>query len=180
MTALFVPDNTVLVNFAKIRRMDLLRFIVQDNGKWCGTIAEECNRSARVAGLEDISEAHGIFGEPMRLMTQCEIVDTTNFRTSFAAPGDSSRMHLGEAETLSILVNRGLDAAFVTDDKAAARRALELNITTYTTWDILKLAVVVGLLDVQTAFGYVVTLDGARHGFTHLRSRVVFIDWCAN
>lgn len=42
MTVLTVPDNTVLINFALINRMDLLSRLANGNGRWCATVATEC------------------------------------------------------------------------------------------------------------------------------------------
>jgi hypothetical protein len=43
------PDNTVLINFAIITRMDLLSRLANGNGRWCATVAAECVESSRLA-----------------------------------------------------------------------------------------------------------------------------------
>jgi hypothetical protein len=48
MTVLVFPDNTVLVNFALISRMDLLERLANGHGAWCGTVAAECRTSAKI------------------------------------------------------------------------------------------------------------------------------------
>ena len=55
---------------------------------------------------------------------------------------DHPHKHLGEAETITILVNRGWarESFFLTDDTGAAERARADGIRTVTTWDLLKLA----------------------------------------
>lgn len=63
---LVLPDNTVLVNFAHLNRMDLLAKLVRDNGAWCASVAAECDQSAKLPGLESMADAHEIFGEPLR------------------------------------------------------------------------------------------------------------------
>lgn len=62
---LVLPDNTLLVNFAHLNRMDLLARLVS-NGAWCASVAAECDRSATQPGLESMADAHEIFGEPLR------------------------------------------------------------------------------------------------------------------
>jgi hypothetical protein len=57
MTALFFPDNTVLINFAMINRMDLLERLANGNGAWCATVAAECRKSADFPGLAAMSDA---------------------------------------------------------------------------------------------------------------------------
>ena len=58
------PDNTVLINFAIIDRMDLLERLANGNGRWCATVASECDLSARKPGLSALADARGIFGSP--------------------------------------------------------------------------------------------------------------------
>jgi hypothetical protein len=45
------PDNTALINFALINRMDLLGRLANGNGRWCATVATECEESAKRPGL---------------------------------------------------------------------------------------------------------------------------------
>jgi hypothetical protein len=47
MAVLMFPDNTVLINFAIINRMDLLERLANGNGRWCATVAIECAESAK-------------------------------------------------------------------------------------------------------------------------------------
>jgi hypothetical protein len=79
------PDNTVLINFAIINRMDLLEKLANGNGQWCATVATECAESAGYPGLAALSAADGIFGEPLdrdaaRLAAQNGITVTTSWR----------------------------------------------------------------------------------------------------
>ncbi|MFH8252909.1 hypothetical protein ACH3VR_21260 [Microbacterium sp. B2969] len=177
-THLLFPDNTVLVRFARVQRMDLLAALVRGNGRWCGTVAGECDRSAQEPGLETMAQAHAMFGEPLRLQTGQEIVDTTTIRTSLAAPGDPVTRHLGEAETISIITNRRLTAFFVTDDRDAAQRAEEHGIRTYTTWDLLRLAVRIGALTADEAYDYVRELGGHREKLIQVQTRAAWTEWC--
>jgi len=180
VSTLFFPDNTVLVKFAQIGRMDLLRRMVAGNGAWCGSVADECDRSSMEPGLRAMSQAHEIFGEALLPETAQEHVDTQAIRRSFARPGDHKTKHLGEAETIAIISNRRLRAAFVTDDEAASIRANAEGISTYTTWDLLRLAVKVHLITAAQAWAYVLELRGhhiKRH--SHLHGEALFMAWCA-
>jgi len=59
VTVLIFPDNTVLINFALINRMDLLGRLANGNGRWCATIAAECAESAKrpeLAALQGAAE----------------------------------------------------------------------------------------------------------------------------
>lgn len=42
MTTLLFPDNTVLVNFALINRVDVLQHIMSGRAAWCARDASEC------------------------------------------------------------------------------------------------------------------------------------------
>jgi len=164
VTALLFPDNTVLVNFALINRIDLLARIVGLNGRWCATVADECARSAREPGLAPLQDVPAVFGKPLFPESQAEHSDVRTLRLELAKPGDSPHQHLGEAETLAIMTRRDLDAFFVTDDRGAARLATRFGVRVYTTWDLLRLTRHVKMVDPDTLWGYVQTLQGLERG----------------
>jgi predicted nucleic acid-binding protein len=172
-----MPDNTVLVNFAKIGRMDLLRLVAAGCSTWCYTVSEECAKSSQVSGLEQLSEARDIFGEPLKLETRVEQSDTQVFRARLKKPGDGPSANLGEAESLSIIMNRRLDATFITDDNGALGFAVENQISYTTTWDLLKMFVRVKRLDRSTAWHYVLTLGGRTRRYEQLRDQASFYEW---
>lgn len=142
MSLMFFPDNTVLVNFGIINRYDLLAELVRDGGRWCATVAEECDMSA--AHHPAMSQAHTIFGEPIRPEGR-ENADSQILRQAMVRPSDGldhRYKHLGEAETITIVVTRGWapDAIFLTDDGDAATYAQADGIKCLTTWDLFRLA----------------------------------------
>jgi len=175
--ALFLPDNTVLVNFATIERFDLLRLVAEGRSTWCYTVAQECAKSSSIEGLEQLTEAPGIFGEPLRLETPAEHLNTQVFRTQLTRPGDGRAANLGEAESLAIIAGRALPATFVTDDNGAIGFAVNNGIKHTTTWDLLKLFVRVNKLDRRTAWGYVLTLGGNKRRYPELWEQVSFYAW---
>jgi hypothetical protein len=101
------PDNTVLINFATISRMDLLEKLANGNGQWCATVAGECAESAGYPGLAALSAAEGIFGEPL-YPSPAEHQDVQVLRNQLASPGDRPTKHLGEAETVAIIMTPAL------------------------------------------------------------------------
>lgn len=163
MTLLLFPDNTVLINFALINRMDLLARLVQGKGAWCATVAHECSASSSVAGLEALSEAGGIFGSPL-YPEGAEHLDTRAFREELASPGDGKNRHLGEAETLAIMLRRQVKGLFVTDDREATRLANRNGVRVATTWGLLRLARRQDWVDRDTLWGYVQTLRANQRG----------------
>ena len=46
MTDAFFPDNTVLCNFGAVDRVDLLRSVLGERGRWTEAVAYEASRSA--------------------------------------------------------------------------------------------------------------------------------------
>ena len=177
MAVLLFPDNTVLVNFAIIRRMDLLERLSNGNGRWCATVADECHASARVPGLADIQRAATIFGVPLR-PNAAEHQDLLVLRQELASPGDARHAHLGEAETLAIVLRRGLRGFFVTDDVGAQRLAAKNDVQVVPTWTLLRMAGRQGWVDDDTLWGYVQTLRDARRGSPPgVRDRGTFQAW---
>jgi predicted nucleic acid-binding protein len=163
VTALFFPDNTVLVNFAYINRMELLRQLTNGNGRWCATIAQECARSAQITGLEALKQASAIFGSPLR-PSPAELVDTYLLRDQMAGPADGRYAHLGEAETITIISARGLSGFLVTDDKNAASAARVAKIPVIDTWYLIRTAVKVEALSTADAWADAQTLVAYKRG----------------
>ncbi|HEU5416854.1 MAG TPA: hypothetical protein VFV41_04120 [Streptosporangiaceae bacterium] len=168
MSLLLFPDNTVLVNFAYLHRMDLLERLAR-NPAWCGTVAAECARSSGQPDLEDMSEAARIFGEPLRPESPVEHLMVRAYKTRLSRPGDGPYKNLGEAETLAIIECRSLRAIFVTDDNGpglllARQGGRTSPITVVTTWELLRVAAKAGYADRDTLWSYVHILRGkARH-----------------
>lgn len=164
MTTLLFPDNTVLVNFALIDRMDLLaRAAGGGRGRWCGTVAKECERSAREPGLGEMVRARHIFGTPLYPETAAERLEVRRLRDELASPGDRPTDHLGEAETVAIVVNRPeMTAFFVSDDRGAARLATSRGVTVITTWDLLRTFSRRGLISEDEGASFARTLRAER------------------
>ncbi|GAA4117624.1 hypothetical protein GCM10022415_15700 [Knoellia locipacati] len=145
MSRFFFADNTVLVNFGILDRLELLGKLLNDKGRWCATVAQECDASAGVEGLGVLGKAGAVFGEPER-PTPAELIDTRVLRDRMASPGDHRFAHLGEAETVAIMTRRFATSYFVTDDVGAATIAAAEGLRVLNTWDLLRALVRSGLL----------------------------------
>jgi predicted nucleic acid-binding protein len=179
MAVLIFPDNTALINFAIINRMDLLSRLANGNGRWCATVSIECARSARVPGLAALDDAPEIFGEPL-FPDDAELQDVRVLRDELASPGDQPSKHLGEAETLAIVARRHLNCFFVTDDRDAARLANKHGVRAVDTWRLLSVAYRKDWLDADTLWGYVQTLQGRSRGAPRgVSDRLSFDKWLA-
>ena len=171
------PDNTFLINFAIINRMDLLEKLANRNGRWCATVASECAESARYAGLAALSAAEDIFGEPL-YPDPAEHQDVQVLRNQLARPGDPPTKHLGEAETVAIIARRRLSCFLVTDDRDAGRLATRNGIAVTSTWRLLQLAHRRKWIHADTLWGYVQTLKVHNRGTPPgVRDRTAFDKW---
>jgi hypothetical protein len=166
VTAFVFPDNTVLINFGYLHRMDLLERLV-GNPAWCATVAAECEQSASHPDLEDMRDARRIFGEPLFPETPEEHLMTQTYRRQLARPGDPGTANLGEAETLAIIHCRGLTAVFFTDDHGPAQILVSPKeggpkISVAGTWTLLKVAWRKGFVDTDTLWSFVSILRGKK------------------
>jgi len=177
MAVLLFPDNTVLVNFAIISRMDLLERLANGNGAWCATVAQECAASAAQPGLATLGQANSIFGDPW-FPRGAEHLETRILRQELASPGDTPKMHLGEAETLAIMLRRQVNGFFVTDDGDARRLAAKHGVMVASTWVLLRMAHKKGWVDEAALWGYVQTLRANKRGSPPgVRDRQSFTKW---
>lgn len=157
----FLPDNTVLINFAIIRRMDLLAELLKGQGSWCISIARECQQSQ--AYYPDLDQAGAVFGTPLT-PDRMEYEDTRILRDAMVSPGDHSTKHLGEAETIAIMTRRHIDGFFLTDDYEARNLAIRNHIPVVTTWDLLRLAHKTSKVTKAVLVGYLRTLKSQQRG----------------
>jgi hypothetical protein len=127
------PDNTVLISFAIINRMDLLNRLANGNGTWCATVATECAQSARLRELASLDGAREIFGEPL-FPDDAEYQDVQVLRDELAGPGDQPTSHLA-------------------DDRDVTRLAARNGVKTADTWLLLRVASRKGWLDADTLWG---------------------------
>jgi hypothetical protein len=173
VTALLFPDNTVLINFVVMGRVDLFAQLAQGRSAWTITVAGECRKSAQQDGLGELSRMPAILGDPW-IPTPRERVDMATLRAGLAAPSDPPTQHLGEAEALAILSGRGIASVFVTDDGGARALATSLGVKSASTPDLLKVAVRGGRIDVDEAWD---ALRDLRHHGRHVSAPTRQEDW---
>ncbi len=103
MSSLLFPDNTVLCNYASIERIDLLKSVVTDRGRWTQAVyAEARNSAAWWPCLSEVMDG-SVLGEPI----ETDDADQVN-RIRLARLGGSPLKpmeHLGEAETCYLIYN---------------------------------------------------------------------------
>lgn len=158
------PDNTVLCNFASVRRLDLLETIFRESGRWTSSVAAEAVASARhLPGLQALPW----MGEPMEITDDVDISAINRIRrVVFGGTDDRPLQHLGEAETCFVLQNWPEFAGswWVSDDREALRYARRQGIPTFETLDLMAGAVADGDVTDQVAFDLMRRMTGeGRH-----------------
>ncbi|MFC5959047.1 hypothetical protein ACFP51_32815 [Streptomyces pratens] len=141
------PDNTVLCNFGTVRRLDLLRKVLDGCGRWTEAVAEEARRST--AYVRDLAplRAEGWLGEPIELCTDAEIALADRLRRAvFGGTQREPMRHLGEAETLALIQTRQefAGAVWITDDRDADEYATARGIPVKNTVTLMREAAVAG------------------------------------
>lgn len=164
---LFFPDNSVLVSFAHIGRLDVLEELLQGRGHWVGAVAAECENSANYPGLSDLARVPA-FMAPTLIAERAELVDARVIQAQLRAPGDPPAKSYGEAETIAVVVRRQLQTVFLTDDGDAISYISEHepSIRTVRTNELLALAVRAGLISRDDALAGLATLRRLRR--THM------------
>jgi hypothetical protein len=143
MTEFLFPDNTVLCNFAAVERLDLLRSVLNRRGRWVEAVAREAQRSAaKLPALSALSH-EGWLDEPIEVTDPSEIRKIERIRRLFGGTNAAPRKHLGEAQTIYVVLNwRQFHASWwLSDDQESVRYARRQGITSRETIDLIKIAV---------------------------------------
>jgi hypothetical protein len=167
MTEYLFPDNTVLCNFAAVNRLDLLRSVLGERGRWTEAVAYEASRSAsKLPPLRGLP-ADGWLDEPIEITSESDIRKINQIRRAvFGGTDDSPLKHLGEAQTCYVIKNWAEFAGswWISDDGEALRHAKFQGITTRETIDIVSIAVTDGDIGARDAFDLMRQMaDSDRH-----------------
>lgn len=143
MAVIYVVDNTVLSNYARIRRPDLLERAVAPNAIIPPAVKQEL----------DLGEALGIVP---RLNWQW--LPVTELNTLEQALADELRVyvHAGEAECLAVAVNR--KGIILTDDRGARRQGAKRGVEISGTIGVLSVLVRNNRLPVSEADNYLAAM----------------------
>ena len=174
MTNFLFPDNTVLCNFAAVDRLDLLKAVLDGQGRWTEAVADEARRSAQVLPALGGFAGSGWLDEPIEIVDNSDILAIERIRRAvFGGTEDKPRQHLGEAQTCYVILNRAGFAGswWISDDREALRYARFQGITTRETIDLINIAVVNG--DIAARDGFDLLMKMADSGrFLRLPSSV--------
>lgn len=163
------PDNTVLCNFAAVDRLGLLEKVLDGRGRWTEAVAAEAEQSTPYWPKLSQVTAGGWLGEPIEIDDPAEtaLVDRVR-RVVFGGSSSRPLQHLGEAETLVVIEHRSgfASSVWITDDGEAGRYARRKGISVKDTVDIMREAVVDGLVPADA--GHRLLIDMKQAG-RHLR-----------
>jgi hypothetical protein len=167
MTEFLFPDNTVLCDFAAVDRLDLLRSILNERGRWTEAIAYEAGRSARHLPALAALIQNGWLGEPIEIIEDTDIQRIERIRrVVFGGTDDRPLQHLGEAQSCYVILNWAAFAGswWITNDRDALRYARFQGITTRETVDLMSIAVANGDITPSAAFELMTRMiDAGRH-----------------
>ncbi len=152
--AYYFPDTSVLINFALIRRLDLLVSYLGGNGRMTQAVRAEVTKSAAfVPALAQFDvEAH--CGAAIVLNEPSDVQGVLLMRKRFAVQGDAPTKHLGESETLFLLKARPQFAMsrILTEDGDAYRAAGALGLLRHHTVEVFQSLVARGDVTAAQAF----------------------------
>lgn len=155
------PDNSVLVNFAHLSRLDLIRGYLRENGRVVEAVADEIRDSTgHVPAMADI-DITAWFGKPIRLRNQTDQSAIEGIRRHrFGGDYRKPREHLGESQTLYVINTKPKyrDSVWLTEDGSAYRFAKDQGIPARNTFEILCDMVGAHDIDSTTAYAYMIRL----------------------
>ncbi|MFJ4036927.1 hypothetical protein ACIPVB_02485 [Microbacterium sp. NPDC090007] len=158
-------DNTVPINFALIRRTDLLRSLLDGRGAWTGAVQAECEDSIATGLYPGLEEVPGLIAHTW-IADDGEQAQARRIRREIRRPDEPFLKSYGEAESLAVFTNRGLKGVFLTDDRGARRYVEDraLTVAVVSTAELLAIAVNLKLLRAHEGAEYIVTLMKAQRG----------------
>lgn len=149
------PDNTVLINFVTVGRLDLLEAWLRGRGRWTQAVSAEAWASAVFhPGLANL-HADGWLGEPIEIDEPGAVRDVERLRRNvFGGMDDAPRQHLGESQTCYLLtrVPEWAGSWWVSDDRDSLEFAKHKGITTLDTPGVAAHIVADGDLSAQQAY----------------------------
>lgn len=162
---LLLTDNTVPINFSLIGQIPLLRDLLNGQGAWTGTVQAEYENSVSTGLYADLADVAGFIAHSF-IATDEEQKQARTIRRDIAKPDEPFPRSFGEAESIAVIRNRGLQAAFLTDDVGAAVyvELRELGLKIITTAELLALAVNLGSIAEDTGRDYVLSLSRQGRG----------------
>lgn len=156
----FFPDTTVLVNFALLRRLDLLISYLSGRGRMTQAVHAEVAKSSRFVPELLVLDLTEVFGDVIVLNQPEDHRGVGLMRKRFASQADPPTKHLGESETLYLLMSRPQFSIsrLLTDDADAYRAAGALGLLRHHTVEIFEALIARGDVTASEAFDLITQL----------------------
>lgn len=167
MAAAIFPDNTVLVNFAAINRLDLLESWLRGRGRWTRAVADEarisCGYWPALSGLHDA----GWLEEPIEIEGDEAVAAVERLRRQvFGGSASEPKKHLGESQTCYLIgsIDQWHGSWWISDDRDSIDFARHRGFVTLETIDIFRHVVTDGDLTIIQAYDLMVEMGDLRDG----------------
>ena len=170
MEQYFFPDNTVLINFAVIGRLDLLITYLSGRGRMTQAVQAEVRKSSGMIPHLAEFDTVAVCGPAIALNAPADIQGVANIRKRFAALSDPPTKHLGESETIFVMQRRpeySLSRIF-TEDRDAYRVAAALGLLTHNTMEVFQDLVARREIDTDDAFALLAAIEDSPYERTLL------------
>ncbi|WP_136017927.1 hypothetical protein [Arthrobacter silvisoli] len=157
------PDTCLLMNFAAVDRLDIVKNTLDGRGEWGETVCDEVARWGQDPNFGPLAQVAS-FMPPAIIPTYDEMLHAQRIRLGFAQPGDGPRKHLGEAETLALIESQ-FDATrtiVFTEDKPTAVQCTRRGVATAGTRALLEAAAHKGLLTWAEADSVALAIKAAK------------------
>lgn len=169
MSIALFPDNTVLCNFAAIRRLDLLRDFLRGRGRWTEAVAAEAESSASFLPALRTLRAEGWLADPIVVSDPSDVRAIEAVRINvFGGSVQRRTQHLGEAQTCHIIAtwHQYAGAVWISDDQDSLRFADTRGIAAWETLDIMRAIASDGDLTPQAAYALMLKMADAGRALT--------------
>lgn len=159
-------DTCTVVNFAAVRRLDLLERALGGCGRWTEATAHEVSCAAdRCPTLWSLAVA-GWLGEPLALNGAGDADGVFQLQRQLGGTRREPRRHLAEAEAIHLILRYAeyAGAVLLTDDRPAGDLAVKRGIEVWLTMDLLAQAYCDGHIGCPTAYELLLDMEQAGRG----------------
>lgn len=167
MAAAIFPDNTVLVNFASIQRLDLLESWLRGRGYWTQAVADEAKMSSNywpaLAGLREAGWLH----DPIEIDGDDAAAEVERLRRHvFGGAPAEPKKHLGESQTCYLIgsTENWRGSWWVSDDQDSLEFARQRGFIVLETIDVFRHMVSDGDITTDGAFSLMMKIGDLRDG----------------
>lgn len=125
------PDTCLLMNFALIKRMDILEKAFEDNAYWFPNVVSETKKFSQFDDFEDLKKLSKLMKIFPEKVSDAEKLQTRQIQKFFLTAGESASKHMGESEIIALInsrfSNRKSEIWILTEDLHFERHAKKVH-----------------------------------------------------